>query len=293
MKKCFVIGLSVVASIFMLGCSSDSDNETSLAGETVQVVDQQSAENAIASISSIGSVASGISELNDVILYDDVVATGIGPRSVATPRETDTWNCTDGGTITLSGTETENSIDGQATFTNCVEGSETINGVMDLDGTMDFQENINLVTTFNNFVITEEGVVSSLNLTFKMETNLQTMDPLSLTLTGTAQTGNMSYGYENFNMTMQNYNSTFDDFNEYEINGKTSYQVGDVNHSCANGIYDITTLETMQRDTLGFSSGKVKVNGTTVEFQSGGTAQVTYANGETEQINQVFEVVCN
>ncbi|MDY0121301.1 MAG: hypothetical protein RBR54_05095 [Sulfurimonas sp.] len=295
MKKWFVLSLSLVASMLVMGCSSDSDGGSApytVSGEAADINDKRSAENAVATLKSMGLAADGMSEFNNVILAEGGSGSPSYLRSVATPRET--LECSGGGSYTLSGSETETSINGQVAFNACIEDGETINGTLGLVGTMDNEHNIDLTTTFSNITIVSMDSSDRINLTMNMQTNLDTFDPLSLTLRGESKIGQKTYGYENFIMSVANYNDTLEDFNEYEINGKTSFISEDSDFSCANGTYTVSTTETMIRDTTldGFSSGIVEVNGVTIEFASGGAATVTYANGTSQQIHQKNSILC-
>lgn len=283
MNKIYSIGLSTTLVALLSACgSSDSDTvdqaitdagnsaSTALKGVTLEVKDDKSATNAVSSVASIGSTTAGTSPA--------VARLSVGYGS---------GNCDSGGTYNISG----NQNGGTASYSNCSENGVTLNGSY----TYTISETNGITTTkinANNFSITSSYNTTKLNYSLEHQEKDADSFYLVVKVNGTFETagGPHSYkgGFENFNYTVQ-------DKDNASIDGKFSIDMGEIN-SCANGIYDVKTLVTLDptdNNPRTFDSGKMTVNGATIEFHQGGTATVTFADGNTTTVNQGAIVSCD
>lgn len=286
MKK-VITGLSVAATILFTGCGSSSEgdgntisnNYVPLSGENVKIESTQDVQNLTASLSAVNSQASQANS-------------GVTTASKSISRSiSNTSDCYYGGTVAINAEGSSSAVDMTMTYNQCDMGSSVMNGSMTQKGTNDGY-NIHLLSTMNNLNMVSDSVTTNMNISQEITTNIY-YDPLDIitngTISVTSSIYNMSIGYENFAIHLENIGSSY---TTATLNGK--YSMNDNINSCMNGVYDIATLEAVQMDSSGnISSGKMKINGVTLEYNSDATITVTYENGASEVVSESSTVVCN
>jgi hypothetical protein len=154
---------------------------------------------------------------------------------------------------------------------------------------------VNYTVTASNYTMQSSEMTMKMNLTEEIEVDVSDYDPMTITLNGTMEMIYGSYsskmGYENFTIHTEGGSSSYSD-TQVEINGKMS--VNNTTNTCANGIYSIETISPLTSHYYsGYSSGIMKVNGVTMNFNTDSTVDITYADGTSETISQSSSVVCN
>jgi hypothetical protein len=277
MNKIYTLGLSLAAVALMTGCGGgDSSDEVSTAttssAPAVEITDSQSASNAIASISTSGTSASG-----------NVPA---APARQAPSLYESSYNgsCENGGSYTID----ENS----ASFTDCEMGGSSISGSYTYSTSLsgDITE---MKYKTQNFSISNAETQTLLN--YSLDYKIKSTDSyyVYVNIDGLIDVKSQDYSiraiYDDFTYSVE-------DKDHARIDG--SYSLENSLYTCQNGRYDIQTLSSLDpTDNTGytttFDSGIISVNGVRIEFHEGATATVTYADGTSETISQTQTVRCN
>jgi hypothetical protein len=277
--------LVAALSLGFVGCSSDSDSysASNLTGSPVPITDVNEAELAILATTSIIELGSeNVTEYADI----DSIPHATSPAlAISLAPVNEQVNCqrygedTD-GTFSAVGEESETNIDMTYTFNECwISDSNRINGEVKLSGTINDNGLATLnVQTIDYFMVGEYTMNTSSVLKFYPDGSNSSVDIL---LNGKVKKyyteSEAQIGYENFHYA--------EDENELEtIEGKVSI-LGSPN-SCSDGIYTLETLEKISSNSEGTPiSGKIKINGTTYQFNSEGTVSLTFSDGSTKQFS--------
>lgn len=279
MKNLIHTGTSIVLATFLIGCGgSDNSSESAnyLTGDPVPITTKSEAENAVSSVVNLNS--SGVSNIAPS------PARSAAPALVAV---NDSGTCVDGGSYSVSGDATDTTADITQTYNNCNQYGVLMNGSQHVKGTND-GSTINLNMTMTDLLYQYDTSSSTMNMDVKyVSTNGTSLD---MTMNGTASYNITSpildsgtAGYQNFRTVITSSGMT--------LNGEVS-TTSTVN-TCVNGTYKLETLETLTAGSSGFTSGKMKINGATFDFNSDGTATVTFADNTTQVVDQGVQLVCN
>ena len=279
MNRVVSISASIVLAGVMLGCGSSSDEASTtnyLTGAPVVISTQAEAQNAIAAASSFAKTE------NSASLAPSRKAPSLAPVN-------ETYECTEGGSITLSGdtadTETD-SMNVTYTYESCVELGSTTNGIMKMVGTQ-----YDYVWSLTNFSMVDPEGSFVMNLSEKVTTN-SIYDPLTVTMDGTmdyvinSPQNSGHVGYQNFKVVIQ------ESATRGSIDGDMS--VTSSAYSCIDGRYNFETVETLTFESNGsISGGVMKINDVSFQFNGDSTATVTFSDGTTTTVDQDTEIICN
>ncbi len=287
MKKITLVGISLAAAVLMTGCGeSDSKDSSSVSATAASITTKAEAENSVSAIRTLQTRGtSAYSSANSNSSYTAPV--NYAPSLVTINN---TSNCSNGGTMKMSSDFDTSETDITFTFDNCKgAGGETTNGVMKML-TNDDGENANVQLIMNNFKTQSSQNSTTMNMTMDVKTMYSNSEYLDLTMDGTLiyevvdPAEKETLGYDNFRMQAKT-------GNYLEIDGKVS--VTSTTNTCANGSYTLDTLEDLHTTTGGFDDGKLQVNGVIFDFNTDGTATVTFADGTTSIIEQKDTVTCS
>ena len=279
MNKVLTVSASAVLAAVMLGCGSSDDGESTtnyLTGEPVVISTPAEAQNAILAASSFGMSGSAGT------LSSSRKSPSLAPIS-------DSIECIDGGTISISGdaAETETGSSNMTyMYNNCIEYESTMNGSMSMVGTQ-----YSYTSNMTNFSIVDSEGSMNMNLNQTVSTN-SSYDPFTFITSGTMDyafstpQNSGQIGYQNFKMMLQ------DGDTRGSLDGDMS--ITSSAYSCVDGRYHYETVDLLTFDNNGtVTGGTMKVNDATYVFNSEGTATVTFSDGTTATVQQTAEVVCN
>lgn len=295
----------MLVTLFMvLGCggvertddtlNAFSSKEYVATGEKTKITTKESSQNAVAII-------------NDPKTFSSAIDLG-GSNSNASPSAkyassayasslNYSLNCSGGGSLSINGSGDSNNFNVISSYNECKEGS--FNGYIIQNGQVSLSktetaEQSKIAAEFKDFVIDSKVNEVSFNVLYNFyfeQSNSKENNDSEVYINGlieqTAGTYKNYIGYEKFTSKLSNKNGQ----NEIELNGKISYDVGEL--SCSNGIFEIETEEPLvPSQSSGYQSGKMKINGVVIEYNSDNTATVTLTTGQEYTVSQNASVEC-
>ncbi len=283
--KIIASSLFIAALSFgFVGCSSDSDSTSNLRGSPVAIEDVNDAKLAVSATSLIIELGT-----EDMAQYADIdaiphaasPALAISLAPVNEEVYCQRWDENTTGTFSAVGEESETSIDMTYTFNECwISNTNRLNGKLKMSGTVDDNGLATLNVQATNYTMVGEYVMNTSSVSkFYPEGPNNSIDIL---LNGKIE---KIYAFEvSANIGYENFHYVEDVDGNEEITGKVS--ISGSQNSCSDGIYTLETLEKIVSNSEGIpTDGKLKINGTTFEFNSEGTVSLTFADGSTDQFD--------
>lgn len=281
MKKVISVSISVALMLITSGCSKESNSNANgtqtpsvpqLSGEVVKIESSQGAINA-----------------SSVLLASaNFLPSSTTNRPSRAPARAsqlvDTITCADSGSIKFYA-DSDTFIT-KSVYESCVEDGTTLTGVTKHSG-----DEYHYTDAFENFKADFEDGYMRYNLKSGVNTNAN-YDPFSVTSNGTMDINTTQYKPIDMHLEFVNFKTVMYGHSGGSVEG--SYSVVSQNMPCANGIYNIKTLEPLQSNGYGrYVDGKIEVNGVVYEFNDEGSMRVIFEDGTAQTVSQEANGSCS
>lgn len=253
----------------------DASNQDEVVATTVKAIDQG---NSFQSLPVLKSSKTSSDKILSKTINQPAFKKALGiAKNFKTLAASQSYTCTDGGSISVSGTQTS----GTAVYSHCEEYGAVIDGTVSVSSN---SEGTSGTATFTDFSMTLDGELSSYIKYMKYQYTYDTVH----------------YKLSNLSITMEGYAITYGertDFNNYKFtyaeddNGNVDFTInGFVKNSCLGGWIEIKTLKTVHREEYSCpNKGEISVGGNgselTVTFNLDQSADLSINGSPSEHYN--------